>query len=137
MTRWLFMDLALGLTAGVFFLLAVASFGLSVKWRAVPLFLLSLVLATVGTTALQAGVEYDKDGKTPPPRRTADRQAEAERDYDKARLYFVTHYPDLKVLQFDTDGLIVRYERQDPRRVCKASLIPDGKIFLLGDDEDC
>ena len=61
----------------------------------------------------------------------------AKNNRDKAKLYFDTHYPDLEVLQFDTYRLLIRYERQNPRRVCKASLIPDGKIFLLGDDQVC
>ncbi len=67
----------------------------------------------------------------------ATRKAKGVQTDGKARLYFVAHYPDLEVLQFDTYRLLVRYERQNPRRVCKASLIPDGKIFLLGDDQIC
>lgn len=116
----------------LFVVCAVVCVAWSVKARELGIAVFALLPLIVAGLILYLGNIQDNDDKA------ADRAAAAaKRDNDKARLYFVTHYPDLRVLEFDTYQGLVRYERKEPRRVCKASLIQDGKIFLLGDDETC
>ena len=124
-------DLALA-AAVILAIFAVALFAVAYLEDSVKLALMGLALTGLAVGAF--GIYRWSDDA---PKDTEHIGSVAERNYDKARLYFVTHYPDLKVLEFDTDQGLVRYERQEPRRVCKASLIQDGKIFLLGDDETC
>ena len=125
-------DASAWIVFGTLLVVAVSSITWALKERdpsgvTAGLMIMIIILAAVTIGHAVAGDARDTDRA----------RSEEQRDRGKARLYFDTHYPALKVLQFDTDNRAVRYERQNPRRLCEARLIPDGKVYLLGDDEVC
>ncbi len=120
------------IAAWVLVAIAICLAGAAIKLRD-GVFAVASLLSLILAATIFFGVSIvARDSKA------ADRAAaEAKLENDKARLYFVTHYPDFEVLYFDTYQGLVRYERQDPPQVCEARLIPYGGVFLPGSAEDC